>query len=97
MPPGGLLAQQSSLALPRTLLPRILPHAPSQGPSQHQSPLVLCLPTDCCNCPAARDRHGGRDHIWLMSHDEGACYAPSEIYDVSIFLTHWGRMDLHHK
>ena len=25
-------------------------------------------------------RRGGRDHIWLMPHDEGACYAPKEIW-----------------
>ncbi|KAG2488355.1 hypothetical protein HYH03_013045 [Edaphochlamys debaryana] len=42
------------------------------------------------------DRRGGRDHIWLTNHDEGACYMPTEIYNTSIMLTHWGRMDLHH-
>ena len=25
-------------------------------------------------------RRGGRDHIWLMAHDEGACYAPMAIW-----------------
>jgi hypothetical protein len=43
------------------------------------------------------DRRGGRDHIWLMPHDEGACYMPTEIYNTSIVLTHWGRLDLDHK
>ena len=43
------------------------------------------------------DRKQGRDHIWLMSHDEGACYAPTDIYRESIFLTHWGRTDLVHE
>ena len=71
------------------------------------------------------DRRGGRDHVWLMPHDEGepvrqerwgtrvasellwliphfhtftagACYMPTEIYNTSIVLTHWGRLDLHH-
>ncbi|KAG2488354.1 hypothetical protein HYH03_013044 [Edaphochlamys debaryana] len=42
------------------------------------------------------DRRGGRDHIWLTNHDEGACYMPTEIYNTSIMLTHWGRMDLNH-
>ncbi|KAG2488349.1 hypothetical protein HYH03_013039 [Edaphochlamys debaryana] len=42
------------------------------------------------------DRRGGRDHIWLTNHDEGACYMPTEIYSTSIMLTHWGRMDLNH-
>lgn len=35
---------------------------------------------------------GGANHIWLFSHDEGACWAPSEIYNVSIILTQWGRL-----
>ena len=26
----------------------------------------------------------------------GACYAPTEIYNTSIMLTHWGRKDLEH-
>ncbi|KAL6758481.1 exostosin-like glycosyltransferase [Haematococcus lacustris] len=43
------------------------------------------------------NRRGGRDHIFLMTHDEGACYAPIEIFNSSIFLTHWGRLDLHHR
>ncbi len=42
------------------------------------------------------DRRGGRDHVWLMPHDEGACYMPSEIYNASIVLTTWGRLDLNH-
>lgn len=32
-----------------------------------------------------------------MTHDEGACYAPTDIYKASIFLTHWGRMDARHE
>jgi hypothetical protein len=43
------------------------------------------------------DRRGGRDHIWLMPHDEGACYMPTEIYNTSIVLTHWGRLDVEHE
>jgi hypothetical protein len=39
------------------------------------------------------DRRGGRDHIWTAAHDEGACWMPSEIYNTSIVLTHWGRLD----
>ncbi len=35
-------------------------------------------------------RRGGRDHIWLFTHDEGACWAPTALKD-SIWLTHWGR------
>ena len=36
------------------------------------------------------NRTGGRDHIWLISHDEASCWAPSEIRP-SIILSHWGR------
>ncbi|KAG2489065.1 hypothetical protein HYH03_012501 [Edaphochlamys debaryana] len=42
------------------------------------------------------DRRGGRDHIFLTNHDEGACYMPTEIYETAIMLTHWGRLDLNH-
>ena len=35
-------------------------------------------------------RKDGRDHIWLITHDEGPCYAPAEIRN-SIILSHWGR------
>ncbi|KAG1664527.1 hypothetical protein FOA52_012994 [Chlamydomonas sp. UWO 241] len=41
------------------------------------------------------NRTQGRDHIWLTTHDEGACWAPNEIIN-SIFLTHWGRLELNH-
>ncbi|PNH11304.1 putative glucuronosyltransferase [Tetrabaena socialis] len=42
------------------------------------------------------NRRGGRDHIWLTPHDEGACYMPTHVYNKSIILTHWGRMDADH-
>ena len=42
------------------------------------------------------NRTGGADHIWHFAHDEGACWAPSEIYNASIILTHWGRLDKDH-
>lgn len=34
----------------------------------------------------------GANHIWLFSHDEGACWAPQEIYNASIILSQWGRL-----
>ncbi|GIL78717.1 hypothetical protein Vretimale_380 [Volvox reticuliferus] len=43
------------------------------------------------------NRRNGRDHIWLMAPDEGACYMPNVVYNTSIILTHWGRMDSDHK
>ena len=36
-------------------------------------------------------RRNGRDHIWLAAADEGACWMPTEVYQNSIVLTHWGR------
>ncbi|KAG2501892.1 hypothetical protein HYH03_000390 [Edaphochlamys debaryana] len=38
-------------------------------------------------------RRGGRDHIWIMAADEGACWMPAVPWNTSIILTHWGRMD----
>lgn len=35
------------------------------------------------------NRSSGRDHIWFFAWDEGACYAPKEIWN-SIMLVHWG-------
>lgn len=35
-------------------------------------------------------RSGGKDHVWMWFHDEGACFAPKEIWP-SIMITHWGR------
>ena len=43
------------------------------------------------------NRTNGADHIWLFTHDEGACWAPTEVANTSILLTHWGRMDLEHQ
>ena len=36
------------------------------------------------------NRTGGRDHVWLVTHDEGSCWVPSELRS-SIILSHWGR------
>jgi hypothetical protein len=42
------------------------------------------------------NRTGGADHVWHFAHDEGACWAPTEVYRNSIMLTHWGRLDREH-
>lgn len=34
----------------------------------------------------------GADHIWFFPYDEGACWAPKEVYENSIILSHWGRI-----
>ncbi|KAK9805311.1 hypothetical protein WJX73_000673 [Symbiochloris irregularis] len=41
------------------------------------------------------NRKGGKDHVWLVTHDEGSCWVPSEIRP-SIILSHWGRRDVKH-
>ncbi|GLI69588.1 hypothetical protein VaNZ11_014247 [Volvox africanus] len=41
-------------------------------------------------------RRGGRDHIFLFPHDEGACWAPNVLLNAT-WLTHWGRTDLVHE
>ncbi|KAG2432501.1 hypothetical protein HXX76_008846 [Chlamydomonas incerta] len=40
-------------------------------------------------------RRGGRDHIWMHPHDEGACYVWKEMWP-GVMLSHWGRMDFPH-
>lgn len=42
------------------------------------------------------NRSSGRDHIWSFSWDEGACYAPKEIWN-SMMLVHWGNTNSKHK
>ncbi|KAK6941847.1 EGF-like domain, extracellular [Dillenia turbinata] len=42
------------------------------------------------------NRSSGRDHIWFFSWDEGACYAPKEIWG-SMMLVHWGNTNSKHK
>lgn len=41
------------------------------------------------------NRSSGRDHIWFFSWDEGACYAPREIWN-SMMLVHWGNTNSKH-
>ena len=42
------------------------------------------------------NRTRGADHVWHFAHDEGACWAPAEVYTNSVILTHWGRLDRNH-
>ncbi|KAM7265504.1 hypothetical protein ACFE04_003187 [Oxalis oulophora] len=41
------------------------------------------------------NRSLGGDHIWFFSWDEGACYAPKEIWN-SMMLVHWGNTNSKH-
>ncbi|CAI9100042.1 OLC1v1036962C3 [Oldenlandia corymbosa var. corymbosa] len=41
------------------------------------------------------NRSSGRDHIWSFMWDEGACYAPKEIWN-SMMLVHWGNTNSKH-
>ena len=53
-------------------------------------------PPSAPNClPRCRDRRSGRDHIWLVTHDEGSCWVPA-VLRPSIILSHWGRTELNH-
>ena len=36
------------------------------------------------------DRRGGRDHIWLVTHDEASCYVPAVVRP-SIILSECAR------
>ncbi|KXZ50749.1 hypothetical protein GPECTOR_15g434 [Gonium pectorale] len=40
-------------------------------------------------------RRGGRDHIWLNPHDEGACSVWRDVWP-GVMLSHWGRTDFPH-
>ena len=57
----------------------------------HTLPYTCKVDVHMC-CPHTQ----GRDHIWFMAHDEGACYMPSDVYNASIVWTHWGRHGLDH-
>ncbi|KAL6553819.1 hypothetical protein OROMI_019492 [Orobanche minor] len=41
------------------------------------------------------NRTEGKDHIWFFSWDEGACYAPKEIWN-SMMLVHWDNTNSKH-
>ncbi|KAL0339629.1 UNVERIFIED_CONTAM: putative glucuronoxylan glucuronosyltransferase F8H [Sesamum radiatum] len=41
------------------------------------------------------NQSSGKDHIWFFSWDEGACYAPKEIWN-SMMLIHWGNTNSKH-
>jgi hypothetical protein len=81
-PSAGCGQQRLLLQVPVALQrPGRLPPALPGRSAMHLPPLPPHLPA------------GGKDHIFLISHDEGACWAPTEIMSSTI-LTHWGRMDM---
>ena len=67
------------------------PPLPSLPPRPLFSPLTPRLPPR--RCRPHWDRSAGRDHIVLLSHDEGGCWAPRGVAANAIILSHWGRMD----
>ncbi|KAL6749482.1 exostosin-like glycosyltransferase [Haematococcus lacustris] len=71
-------------------------HGPSPNRVHQASNLMLEVQQWLQKTHPWWDRRGGRDHVWLTPHDEGACWAPRVITDNSIILTHWGRMDANH-
>ncbi|KAL6745753.1 exostosin-like glycosyltransferase [Haematococcus lacustris] len=71
-------------------------HGPSQLRVHHASNMMLEVQQWLQKTHPWWDRRGGRDHVWLTPHDEGACWAPRVITDNSIILTHWGRLDANH-
>ncbi|KAI8471681.1 MAG: hypothetical protein J3K34DRAFT_506016 [Monoraphidium minutum] len=78
------------------------PHAPGgpqpfRGPRvRHAAAMTLELLRHVQSAYPYWSRSQGRDHVWLFSHDEGACWAPAEVYRNSIILTHWGRTGADH-
>jgi hypothetical protein len=90
--PGQLAANDESepplQLIPGWASPHPSPCAPARWPCPH-CPCPPALPARC------RDRRGGRDHIWLTTHDEGSCWVPAAIRP-SIILSHWGRKDANH-
>jgi hypothetical protein len=78
-------------------VPVLLPMAAPAGPRvSHASMMTLEAKRWVQQHHPYWNRSGGADHIWLFTHDEGACWAPSEVYNTSIILTHWGRLDKEH-
>jgi hypothetical protein len=84
-----------SICLPICLtecLPACLPvYLPARPPVC----LPACLPACLCTCPLHPlqwNATRGTNHIWLFAHDEGACWAPTEIARASLILTQWGRL-----
>ncbi|MEW5317214.1 MAG: hypothetical protein WDW38_008534 [Sanguina aurantia] len=67
---------------------------PQTAPGSCTSPTSSWTPSAGSRSGTRSGTGGGRDHVWLFTHDEGACWVPNEVTP-SVWLTHWGRMGPH--
>jgi hypothetical protein len=73
---------------------RLLPAVSSSATATF--PVAGTLPPAPCAAPCCALLQG-RDHIFMAVHDEAPCWVHNEVYNNSIMLTHWGRMDPNHE
>jgi hypothetical protein len=61
---------------------------------------VWCLFQHSAELPFSAQSEGAPSVTALTpltpQHDEGACWFPTEVYQSSIILTHWGRLEVNH-
>ena len=106
LPPVRVVAVAGALcskcrALPsRAVRGRAPPHAAcmphAAGPRPYGASMMQLMAAKWLNKTFPyMQRRGGRDHIWLMAHDEGACYVHRDVWP-GVMLSHWGRMDKGH-
>jgi hypothetical protein len=94
-------ADTGSLSLTHYLThpsPTLLKHSPHRSAPSPLACMHMAMRhhADLPPPPPSLPPAGGADHIFLISHDEGACWAPKEIINSTI-LQHWGRMDINRK
>lgn len=97
-PPPCLPSQPHTPGLPATHAapPVPSPFPPPDPPTHSHVPARLpAAPSLLRQTYPFWQKHGGRDHVFLFTHDEGACWAPT-IAKNAVWLTHWGRMGLNH-
>ncbi|KAJ9526662.1 hypothetical protein QJQ45_017584 [Haematococcus lacustris] len=101
-------ASPCSTAASQAQAPRQRPQGAAPWWLVHRSSVTLGIyDLALCALPAAQvhrylstqfpywNRRQGRDHIFLFTHDEGACWVP-RVLTSAVWLTHWGRTELNH-